>query len=183
MKKLEGQREIIYNTAKDIIMNKNIDHFSIRMISKKCNIGIGTIYNYYGNKEAILLDITKELWLSYIEEITKNGDGFDSFIDWVKYIYNRLEFYSQKFNYVILSRELTSGFYLEGKSSHTESQEILVRIIAEKLSDYYKYNEVTLESYSNFIANNLKALISQESYDVESFFYVLNILLNEKGIN
>ena len=122
MKKLENQKELIYNTAKGILLSEDVDKFSIRMISRECNIGMGTIYKYYGNKDDILLDITRELWMSYLKEITTKNFNEKTFIERIDFYFLKLKEYSHTFNYEILSKKLSTSFRKAGKSQHLKAQ-------------------------------------------------------------
>jgi AcrR family transcriptional regulator len=170
---LENQKEIIFATAKEIIQSENSTSFSIRMISKKCNIGIGTIYKYYGNKEDILIDITKDLWMSYLKEVQENGKDFHVFIHYIEYLYERLDFYTRTFNYQVLSKELSTTFTTVGKSHHTKAQTAFNHEIKSKISTLYNLSDDEASVLSLFIANNLMAIITIQEYDFATFKKIL----------
>lgn len=166
------------------MQSDDIQKFSIRMISSKCNIGIGTIYKYYGNKDDILIDITKELWMSYINEVSNNFDKFTSFSDYIEYLYDRLCFYSKKFNYQVLSRELSVSFRTAGKSQHKVAQSYFIDLISRKIRSVYIMNESDVELISNFIANNLISIITMQEYEFHVFINILSkLLINYKEKN
>lgn len=151
------------------------------MISSKCNIGIGTIYKYYGNKDDILVDITRELWMSYISEVSSSTDSYNTFCDYIEYLYEKLYYYSKKFNYEVLSRELSSSFREAGRSQHKDAQLYFTNLIERKLHTIYvmEENEVTL--ISDFISNNLISLITNQNYQFHIFKEVLaKLLVNYK---
>ena len=140
MKKLENQKELIYNTAKEILLSENVDKFSIRMISRECNIGMGTIYKYYGNKDDILIDITQELWMSFLKEITNKEFKEKTFIDRIDFYFFMLKKYSKTFNYTILSKKLSTSFKIAGKSHHQKAQKYFAKIIINDLNLYFSIN-------------------------------------------
>lgn len=179
MKKLENQKEIIFNTALEILTSENVEKFSIRMISTRCNIGMGTIYKYYGNKDDILLDIIKNLWMSYITEIRTTTETFIDFENYLNYLYTQLKLYSERFNYLILSRELSTSIRKEGRSQHEKAQAIFMSIIQNRLNEYYDIDTEKSSNLAEFISNNLIAMITIQSYHYSTFKQVIIDLLKQ----
>lgn len=179
MKELENQKELIFNTAKNILLSEDINKFSIRMISSRCNIGIGTIYKYYGNKTDILIDITRDLWTNYILDITTNVDPNYSFIERIEFYYTMLVQYSEKFNYEILSKELSNSFKKIGRSKHDESQIIFTILIKNDIENLLSLDTIKQEVLADFIANNLIALITMKTYTFKTFNDVLKVIIKE----
>ena len=173
IKKLENQKEIIFNKAKEILLSDNVDKFSIRMISRECNIGMGTIYKYYGNKDDILLDITRELWMSYVIKISSSNSDIRNFLDRIDHYFSLLIEYSKKFNYEILSKKLSSSFRKAGKSQHSHAQKHFIKVINDDLQLFYFIEEKESLILSNFISNNLIALITLSGYSYDTFRSVL----------
>ena len=50
----------ILQASIDILRKVGRDDFSMRQVAKKANISVGTIYNYYPNKESLFLAIDKK---------------------------------------------------------------------------------------------------------------------------
>lgn len=178
MRKLENQREIIYETAKEILLSPDAKKFSIRMISSKCNIGMGTIYKYYGNKDDILLDIIKDFWMSYLQTIEDGSKNQSTFIEKVKYYYDNLTIFTKKFKYEILSKELSSNYKETGKSKHEDAQVYFKAHIHRDLISSYQISDCDALDLSSFIASNLIALITVRGYQVTTFTAVLTKILS-----
>lgn len=180
MKKLENQKEIIFETAKEILINENVEKFSIRMISTRCNIGMGTIYKYYGNKDDIILDIIRDLWMSYLREVRMSSKVYSTLFEYVEYLFFELNRYSEKFNYMILSKELSSSFRKNGHDQHQKAQELFVDVLREKIDEFYLITHEKRDLYATFIANNLISMIMNRSMDYKIFISVLTDLLMQQ---
>lgn len=178
MKKLENQREIIYETAKEILLSPDAKKFSIRMISTKCNIGMGTIYKYYGNKDDILLDIIKDFWMSYLHTIEDGSKTKSSLVDKVNYYYDNLVLFSNKFKYEILSKKLSSNYKETGKSKHEDAQVYFKALLLQDLTSSFEIPQFDALELSSFIASNLIALITVRGYHISTFMIVLTKLLS-----
>lgn len=147
------------------------------MISRECNIGMGTIYKYYGNKDDILIDITKELWMSYLKEITSQNLKENTFIERIDFYFLNLKKYSRKFNYTILSKKLSTSFKKAGKSQHYQAQKYFVQVISNDLNLYFTLDSEESKIISGFICNNLISLITMTGYSYDTFRYILEKLI------
>ncbi|BBE29983.1 hypothetical protein OSSY52_01240 [Tepiditoga spiralis] len=54
--------DIIFKTSQIIINNEGINSLSIRKIAKESGISIGTIYNYFENKDALIIKLMEQYW-------------------------------------------------------------------------------------------------------------------------
>ena len=62
-------REEIIKSAFEILRTEDFSEFNIRHIAKKCNIGTGTVYNYFASKEEIILAIADYNFEALLNEI------------------------------------------------------------------------------------------------------------------
>ncbi|AMC92544.1 hypothetical protein AOC36_00605 [Erysipelothrix larvae] len=70
-KKDETLRECILECAREIIDQEGPQNLSIRTLSQKVGVASGTIYNYFANKDEILLVITEETWKHALIEMNR----------------------------------------------------------------------------------------------------------------
>lgn len=59
---IEGVREKILETAKEMLFTEEYQKLSIRSIAKACGIATGTFYNYFENKEVLIANIMVQDW-------------------------------------------------------------------------------------------------------------------------
>jgi len=61
----DKNRERILEAARAIILDKGIDALSVRILAKEANLALRTIYNLFGSKEAVVIELfwqgTKDL--------------------------------------------------------------------------------------------------------------------------
>ena len=60
----------IINASFDVLKKYGEEKFSMRLVAKKANISVGTIYNYYPDKEALLKVIDEKQGEILIKEIS-----------------------------------------------------------------------------------------------------------------
>jgi len=69
-KEIEAMRELILNTAKEIITEEGIDNLSIRKIAKKIEYSPSVIYNYFKDKEEIVNTIMRRGYMKIVNAVS-----------------------------------------------------------------------------------------------------------------
>lgn len=59
---LPNIRQTILEQGRLILIENGYDNMNIRDVAKNCNIGIGTFYNYFSNKEDLVIEIITRDW-------------------------------------------------------------------------------------------------------------------------
>lgn len=81
-------KSTILNTAVEIFNEDGFKGFSLRKIASRCDIAVGTLYNYYPGKKELMYAVFDKLWLGtyevledYIEKNKKKPDLFSLYIE------------------------------------------------------------------------------------------------------
>ena len=72
-------KEEILAIAKRMLLDKDGEAFSMRNIAKECSISVGTIYNYYPDKDTLMEEIMIQDWnaaLQKMSEVSETASGF-----------------------------------------------------------------------------------------------------------
>jgi len=72
-------REIFISAAKDTFTKMGVDKSSIRQITKITNLGSGTFYNYFRNKNSIFIVINERFVREFSEFFMKEIEKADTF--------------------------------------------------------------------------------------------------------
>lgn len=59
----------IFLAAKELFYEKGYDHVSMREISSRSGIAVGTLYNYYSNKNELYFLVLKESWRASFKKL------------------------------------------------------------------------------------------------------------------
>ena len=84
MRQKVTSREKILDAAMGIAVREGVDHVSIRKLAKSCGIGLGSMYNYYPDKEALIRAVSETFWdriLSDQDKLFRSGMGFTVFLE------------------------------------------------------------------------------------------------------
>ena len=68
-------QEQIIMQAEKLLVQEGPEKISIRSVAKACGIAIGTIYNYYPTKDALIADLIIHRWTKSKDDIYKSLDG------------------------------------------------------------------------------------------------------------
>lgn len=60
---IEGLEEKILSTGRELLLKEGFSGLTMRSVADECGIGIGTVYNYYKNKEDLSARIMLADWL------------------------------------------------------------------------------------------------------------------------
>ncbi|MEA4900920.1 TetR/AcrR family transcriptional regulator [Desulfitobacterium sp.] len=59
---IENLKETIILESRNLLSQKGYNDFNVREIAKKCNIALGTFYNYFPTKDEVVMEIVREDW-------------------------------------------------------------------------------------------------------------------------
>lgn len=79
-------RDTLLNLARSIADTDGIDAVNMRTIAQRAGIATGTMYNYFSNKDEILLALTEEYWMQTLLEM-RTVITADSFCEQLKEIF------------------------------------------------------------------------------------------------
>lgn len=97
---MENKRKLILKVSEKLISKKGYSKTTIEEIAKKANIGKGTFYLYFKNKNDLFFSIIKEEMENLMSNIKKEVEGIDSFFDKLKKgIEMYLDYYEKNYDF------------------------------------------------------------------------------------
>lgn len=165
---LESPREKILKEAKIELKKNGYKKLSMRELAKSCNIGLGTLYNYFKNKNEILKCIIREDWdyvIDELKEVNLLNIGFD---EKIKFIYDKLNCYMLK--YIDIFIEFSN-----------EERDIIFKqlyLITDDMILFYKRNKTINSSLdertlSKFLITNILTIIKTKIFSVDDLICIL----------
>lgn len=133
MKKLIGIKKEILEKSK-LLLKDDPKTFSVRKIAKECNIGTGTLYNYYKCKEEIIIDLMYEYWHEFLDLLSKETFGKDNSENFKK-LFELLSRYGKKFR-VEMINVTDQEIIQKARKLHQESFESFVKIVKSIFHHY-----------------------------------------------
>lgn len=165
----------ILETALEIAKKEGVDKLNIRKIAADCGIAVGSVYNYYPNKDALMSAVAEAFWndiFSEQEQLYRLHSGFTGFLEqYYGYLYARLSSYDRSW-----LRELKEKIPME------EPIELLQKILSEdeNVNPSIWNMEFQQENFCRYVFQNILALLQSGETNCRFFIYLLDNLLYEK---
>lgn len=83
-------KEAIMQTCRRIVAAKGIKGLNMRLVADECHVALGTLYNYYADKDALVLATVESIWKD-IFHADQPCEADLPFPDYVKEIYARIQ--------------------------------------------------------------------------------------------
>ena len=73
-----------------IVAEKSMKALNMRLVSEECHIALGTLYNYYADKDALVLATVESIWKEVFHGVHQNAAGVP-FPDYIAELYRRIQ--------------------------------------------------------------------------------------------
>ncbi len=157
-----------------IAKKEGVDKLSIRKLAKACDIAIGSVYNYYPDKEAVVTAVAAEFWSSIFQDQDKLYRGSMSFTRFLEQYYSFL--YAKLAPY---DRSWVRD--LEGKIPMEETLKLFMLVLRgdERIQNSIWNMEFQPENFCQYVFKNIMALLQSGESNCRFFIYLLDNLLYE----
>ena len=164
-------KEEILNKTLDIAKAEGIDNVSIRKLAKACGIGVGSMYNYYPDKSALIAAVSEHFWdiiLLDQDKIYRPGLGFTMFLE---------QYYI--FLYARLSKYDSSWLKAMQKSTKLAAIELFKNVLEEddRVKESIWNIELNQDTFLEYIFTNIIALLRAGENNCRFFIFLLEHLL------
>ena len=164
----EEKRRQIALMCKDLLLQKGIKKITVSELAKAANIGKGTIYEYFSNKEDIVFEILNILSDEYYEDILRKMQNKSE----MEKLNIFFEFFVDKNDDLIKIYKEFLAISLSGEEKfiefHSFLKETYLNLLEEILKDK-KLAEILLSYVSGFFLQKETTLKSQEFYGMEIY--------------
>lgn len=179
-KVIKNIREIILQTAKDKLLSEGYDQLSLRGVTGQCNIAVGTIYNYFPSKIALITAIMIEDWIEKKEKMQKACDNAENVEDGIQIIFANLrEFamlYQDVWQVAMHSKEVK-----DERINGGSRRQMLIEQLADLIRALLERFEMPYDSFlPRFIATSLLTYITEPDFDYEQIDKVFKSILYGK---
>ena len=159
---IKNVKEDLLTEGKKQLLSNGYLNLNIRNITKKCNIGTGTFYNYFKNKEQLVIDILSNDWTSILNisnEIIKEviSNNINYFLKNYRLIFSEMAKHTSKNHYVI-----------------EPMYEILEKLIEIHIEKGEINPPISSNKFAYFLLNNL-ILTSRYELTIDDLLLLLNI--------
>lgn len=107
---IENLKDRLIAAAKQQLEESGYSAVTIRSVAKACNVGVGTVYNYFPSKEALIATHLLEDWNICVNMITQTAHCATEPQPVVKCIYEQLVWFSERHQVIFQDKAAASGF-------------------------------------------------------------------------
>ena len=167
--------DIILEQALLIAKQEGIDKLSIRKIASACGIAIGSVYNYYPDKDALVTAVAESFWNNIFcdqSKLYRENMRFTRFLEqYYSYLYAKMAPYDRSWVHD-----------LEGKIPMQETMRLFLAVLRddEQVNPSIWNLEFQPEDFCQYVFKNIMALLQSGETNCRFFIYLLDHLLYEK---
>lgn len=175
-KKDDTLRATLLSLARTVADTEGIEAVNIRSIANKAGIASGTVYNYFSNKDEILLALTEEYWKQILLEM-KTKITADSFCGQLQDIFSFLkERIDQSAGKLMNSLgNVEAAGQVRMTSMQTELEDALIQCMEQDAAVRKDiWNETfTKKQFARFIMMNMVMLLKAREPDITFFIMMI----------
>lgn len=184
-KLLNNPKELILSVAKDIAYTEGLSTISMRKVAVKCEIGLGTIYNYYPTKMDIIIAIIEDFWKDCLSSFHSKNTTNLNFFEEIEFFYFHTLGYLEQFqtNWLKELASFSSTNKVKGKQRESEfigRLSIVFKMILDKHQDefnQYAFDVINKDQVATFILDYLFIMLRKSEKDYTFFDFTLKKLL------
>ncbi len=175
-KKDDTLRDTLLSLSREIADTEGIEAVNIRSIARRAGVATGTVYNYFSNKDEILLALTEEYWKQTLAEMG-GAITADSFCGQVQemffFLKERIDRSAGK-----LMNSL-GGVETAGLARMASMQAALETAFVYRMDQDPKIRKdvwdktFTKEQFARFIMMNLMMLLKMKAPDIDFFLALI----------
>ena len=168
-------RDTLLNLARGIADTEGIEAVNVRTIAQRAGIATGTVYNYFSNKDEILLALTEEYWRQTLLDM-KTKITANSFCAQLKEMFVFLrERIDQSAGKLMSS---LGGLETVGQTRMASMQSVLEASILQRMEqdaairDDIWTEEFSKAQFARFVMRNILMLLKEKAPMADLYFFV-----------
>ena len=135
MNKAVTSKEEILKASREIVSSQGLSAVNMRLVASRCNIALGSVYNYFPSKSELMLAVIESVWMDIFH---MNGalEEFESFPQCLQWLFATIKKSSEKYPefFNVHSMIFASGDRTKGRRLMEQSLEHLKGKLLENLN-------------------------------------------------
>lgn len=168
-------KEAILKVCREIVAEKGLSSLNMRSVAEACHVALGSIYNYFSNKDELLIATIESVWknIFHMDHPCHTASDFSEYVLWIfESVQHSTQEYPNFFTTHSLSlastgknraRNIMEHYFSHMKMGMTQVLRADKAVRKDAFSDSF-----TESAYIDFILTNILTLLMQqkESCDV-----------------
>ncbi len=173
-------RDTLLKIAQSMVDTEGIEAVNIRSIAKEAGIASGTVYNYFSNKDEILLALTEGYWNQALLEM-RNEITAESFCGQLQEIFYFLQERIDKSAGKLMNS--LGNVEAAGQAHMASAQAVLEETLIQCMEqDAHVRKDVwnetfTKEQFARFLVMNMTMLLRARTYDLSFLLIIIERMI------
>lgn len=151
-KLIENVENRILEAARRELLESDYSGFTIRSVAIRCGIAVGTVYNYFPNKDMLAASVMLEDWNKALSAMRQETARTNTITDGLYAIYKEIERFTDLYRKVWSQYTAPAGF----SSSYSERRHLLINQLSEIVHTLLQRFDADEDSFlDNFVSENL----------------------------
>lgn len=161
-------REAIMQVCRRIAADEGMKALNMRRVAGECHVALGTLYNYYADKDSLVLATVESIWKDIFHGECRDK-SCDSFADYVAELYERIQRGAQAYPGFLTghSAGIASARRVEARSvmdytlGHIKTEMMEMLRNDPSVRDNASPPDFSREAFVGFVLDNLMLLLVQ----------------------
>ena len=179
-RKDDALRDTLLHLARSIADTDGIDAINIRSLAGKAGVAAGTVYNYFSNKDEILLALTEEYWrqaLLDMREAVTPGSFCCQLEEIFLFLRERIDQSAGRLMNSLGNVEIAGHARMMSMQSALESDFIQCMNKDPDVRRDIWSKDFTQEQFAHFIMVNLSVLLKEKAPDLSFFMTIVKRII------
>lgn len=165
-------KEDILKASRTLIQKEGWSAINIRSVASACGVSVGSIYNYFDSKAALMGAVVESVWCEIFHR-PENGAVFQDTLACITWLYGRMEYGCKQYPGFFSLHSL--GFLGEDKSDGRQKMQQTWQHILEGLCSVLRRDanvrpdaftrEFTAEKFADLLFSLMLSALMRQDYD------------------
>ncbi|OUN20727.1 TetR family transcriptional regulator [Flavonifractor sp. An82] len=165
-------KEDILKASRTLIQKEGWSAVNIRSVASACGVSVGSIYNYFDSKAALMGAVVESVWCEIFHR-PENGAVFQDTLACITWLYGRMEYGCKQYPGFFSLHSL--GFLGEDKSDGRQKMQQTWQHILEGLCSVLRRDanvrpdaftrEFTAEKFADLLFSLMLSALMRQDYD------------------
>lgn len=179
-------REDIMRECRLIVAEKGLKTLNMRLVAGKCHIALGTLYNYYADKDELVLATVESIWKDIFHAGWQYWEA-SSFSGYVEKLYAHICQSARLYPHFLTGHSISIAGSKQGEAKgvmehtfvHMKSGMLKVLQEDSAVAENAFSPAFSEEAFIDFVLNNLLILLVKEQQDCSVLLEIINRVIYE----